>query len=59
MTLRSTLLTDKIRDLALNQAAPMPSETQRLVEIKKKTRESIMSRQRLQRMHLVRGERNE
>ncbi len=57
--IRSPLLTDKIKSLALNQEAPMPTHTERLEEMRKKQRESILSWQRLQRMHLVRGERNE
>jgi hypothetical protein len=57
--IRTPLLTDKIKSLALNEHAPMPREEKMAEKIKQETKESIKSWQRLQRMHLVRGERNE
>ena len=57
--MRSELLTRKIKALALNQKCPMPTEQQEAERQKQDTKDMIKSWQRLQRMHLVRGERNE
>jgi len=57
--LRSPLLTSSIKQLELNGKAPMPSqqrEDRRRLEAHKS---EIKSWQRLQRMHLIRGERSE
>ena len=53
--MRTELLTSRVKALSLKPSALMPSAEKQVEEAKKKTRESIKSWQRLQRLHIVRN----
>ena len=57
--MRSKLLSEKVKDLHLNEHAPMPRELKLHEQVKKETFTAIRSWRLSQRMHLVKGGRNE